>query len=133
MRQILPCLRGMGMDPLFIPAGALIRLIKRAARNNAHFPPASWDEWVPEKPSLENVSLPVDFQLAGLLLESIGIGQSIDIFRIERNGVYVVGFFQSSPVMEIDAFNRIITNNSVYEITPVAIHELRKSRDAMFQ
>jgi hypothetical protein len=111
----------------------MVRVIKRAASNNALFPAANWDEWVPGKSSLENVSLPVDFQLAGLLLESIQIGQSIDIFRIERNGVYVVGFFQSSPVMGIDEFDRIITNNSVYQIEPFELHELKRRCDAMFQ
>lgn len=111
----------------------MVRVIKRAASNNALFPSASWDEWVPGKPSQENVSLPVDFQLAGLLLESIEIGQPVDIFRIERNGIYVSGFFRSSPVMGIDEFDRIITNNSVYQIEPLELHELKISRDAMFQ
>lgn len=133
MRQICALLRGIGMNPLLFLPGSMVRVIKRATSKNALFPSASWDEWIPGQPSKNNVSLPIDFQFSGLLLEYIQVGHPIEVFRVERNGVYVSGFFRSSQVIEIDEFERIVTINSVYEITPIAIHELRKRRDAIFQ
>ncbi len=104
----------------------MIRLIKRAASKTPLSPPASWDEWDPAIGYLKHRSLPVDYTLRGRLMMNIEIGECLEILRIERNGIKALGVFRSSPVREIDEFCRVVTNNSIYEVTVLPIHSLNR-------
>lgn len=52
----------------------------------------------------------------------IEIGESMEILRIERNGIQALGIFRSSPVQEFDEFCRVVTSNSVYEVTVLPVY-----------
>ena len=125
LKQVAFHSRGMGMHPFHIPPGSMIRLIKRASSKTPHSPPARWDEWDPALGYLEHRSLPVDYSLRGRLMIPIEIGESMEVLRIERNGIQALGIFRSSPVREIDEFFRVVTNNSIYEVTVLPIHSLK--------
>ena len=58
---------------------------------------------------------------------NIEIGECMEVLRIERNGIQALGIFRSSPVREIDEFCRIVTCNSVYEVTVLPIHSLNRN------
>jgi len=99
--------------PINIP---LISLEKIAVAPNPISPPAPWEEWIPG--SLENqFSLPISYSLKGYLLVPIQLGESIHIFRIERNGVVTDGIFRSTPVVEIREDGLIETYNSIYRVS----------------
>ena len=102
----------------------MIRVIKRAASKTPHSPPARWDEWDPTIGYLKHRSLPVDYSVGGSLVTNIEIGERIEVLRFERNGIRALGIFTSSPVRGVDEFSRIITDNSVYEVTLLPNHPL---------
>lgn len=64
-------------------------------------------------------TLPVGYEVVGLLLEPIAIGAPIVLLRLVRNGIVRPGLFTSSEVKEI----RLVTQNSIYrvEVLPGAI------------
>jgi len=104
----------------------MVRLIKRSASKNPLSPPASWDEWDPAIGYLKHRSLPVEYTLRGRLMIPIEIGESMEVLRIDRNGIQALGIFHSSPVREIDEFCRVVTNNFIYEVTVLPIHSLNR-------
>ncbi|MEI8310445.1 MAG: hypothetical protein WCH98_06800 [Verrucomicrobiota bacterium] len=98
-----------------LPAGAHVSVTKHAACLDARVAPGSWNSWVPG--GWSNVaSLPVDYEMRGVLLAEIRVGEPIYLFRTERNGVTAEGFFSSSPVRQIQGDGRVITLNSVYAV-----------------
>lgn len=64
---------------------------------------------------LNLVSLPVEYEMVGILRDQVVIGQPVRLFRLLRNGVRVNGRFSSTPVVEITG-NRLTTLNSVYQV-----------------
>ena len=62
------------------------------------------------------VSLPVEYTLKGILLKDVEVGHSVEVWRGERNGVVMQGYFNTSPVVKVED-NKFHTQNSVYEIT----------------
>lgn len=98
--------------------GQLIRLIKSAACHDAEALPGSWADWVPG--SLENSgSLPVDYEMVGILLCPITVGESFQVWRHIRNGVLAEGLFQSTCVRGITGADTIATLNSIYKVSAV--------------
>jgi len=55
----------------------------------------------------------------------IEIGECMEVLRIERNGIQALGIFHSSPVRKIDQFFRVVTNNSIYEVTDLRVYSLK--------
>lgn len=95
--------------------GYYIRITKLKAAQNALFKTPKKKDYIPGQDN-GDVSLPVDYTVEGYLLEPIKVGKSIFIDRVKRNGEEVPGFMQTSRVKSIEG-NRILTDNSVYEIT----------------
>jgi hypothetical protein len=100
---------------LSILPGTFVKLIKRATSPNPAAPPGSWRNWRPGE-QIEGFSLPVDYEVCGFLLGPILIGECIALLRFERYGVKALGLFTTTPVKEVDADGRVITENSIYEI-----------------
>ncbi len=61
------------------------------------------------------MSLPVDYELVGYLLEDIVVGSQVRLLRVERNGETAVGMYISSPVTETNAVG-YATLNSRYSV-----------------
>src|SRR5690348_10891585 len=95
-----------------------IRLTKVRTSENPLSPPGRWDEYQPGS-AANTTSLPADYTMVGLLLTRITIGESVRLLRVQRNGVTVLGAFQSTPVVRLtdDGF---ATADSVYRIDVLA-------------
>jgi len=70
--------------------------------------PGSWDN---------QGSLPVDYELEGILFEPIELGQHLCVLREARNGVRVDGSFISTTIVAIDLPDKVVTMNSVYIVS----------------
>ncbi|MCX6971024.1 MAG: hypothetical protein NTV93_12865 [Verrucomicrobia bacterium] len=77
--------------------------------------PGSWADWVPGGWGNRG-SLPVDYELRGVLLAPIRVGEPISVYRTWRNGVSTEGMFLSTAIREIASSGEILTSNSVYRI-----------------
>ena len=100
-------------NPTQFPLGTPVRLVKLSACENALIPPSPWEDW--KIGEMNTRSLPVDYELQGILVEPMEAGKPIRVLRTHRNGVRVDGFFQSSPVREFKN-GAAITLNSIYFI-----------------
>ena len=98
-----------------LPAGAHVSVTKHAACLDARVPPGSWDGWVAGGRSNWG-SLPVDYEMRGVLLAEIRLGERIFLFRTMRNGVASEGTFLSTTIREIGGSGEVLTANSVYRI-----------------
>ena len=61
----------------------------------------------------ENKSIPIEYEIEGILLIPIEVGKPVNVLLTKRNGVVAEGFFQTSAVTEL-ADNTFKTRNSVY-------------------
>lgn len=94
-------------------------ITKITASQNPVSEPCSWEAWIPGN-SLNSGSLPADYELRGVLLDDIRIGECLDVFRTHRNGVACDGHFKSTPVISIGGGGSLVeTFNSIYRITAV--------------
>lgn len=100
-------------NPTQWPVGTPVRLVKLSACDDAVVPPSTWEDW--KMGELNTRSLPVDYELQGILVEPMETGKRICVLRTHRNGVRVDGVFQSSLVREFKN-GAAITLNSVYFI-----------------
>lgn len=69
-----------------------------------------------------NVSIPISYNIEGVLLNDINIGQSIIALRSKRNNIEYSGLFSTSDVKTIsavDGFTMIETNNSIYRMKEI--------------
>ena len=104
------------IESLPYSAGSFLEIRKIAASKNPVTEPGSWDEWMPGK---ENTgSLPVDYVMRGVLLDSIKVGGRLWLYRTYRNGVEADGFFNSTPILTIPNGSIVETFNSIYFIVP---------------
>ena len=90
-----------------------IRLRKTAATDNPRVATPAWEDHQHGLDSQQ--SLPLDYEVTGILQESITVGQPIRMFRETRNGVQCLGIFQSSTVTKMEG-DKVWTLNSVYTI-----------------
>jgi len=68
----------------------------------------------------EDVSVPVGYDLEGMLLREPLVGGCLFIERHKRNGIVSAGIFQTSEIKEIKGDSKtltVITANSVYKLT----------------
>lgn len=94
--------------------GYLVRIIKRGEPQSPFVRAAKWSSYVPG--SWENtMSLLVDYEMVGYLLEDIVVGSQVRLLRVERNGETAVGMYISSPVTEVNAVG-YATLNSRYSV-----------------
>jgi len=101
-----------------IPAGTNVLIRKLSACKNPVTEPSSWTDWVPGG-SNNCASLPVDYELRGILLEPVNVGGKIHAFRTWRNGVEADGFFASTTIVRILSGSKVETFNSIYLVTKI--------------
>lgn len=103
------------MKSLPYPSGTQILIVKLSASSNPVAEPGSWEGWIPG--SRNNLaSLPVNYELRGILLEEVVVGGSLFVFRSHRNGVEVYGLFKSTTIVGISRESLVETFNSVYQV-----------------
>jgi len=101
-------------DTLPISVGAPVRIRKLSACDNPILLSSSWLDW---KIGEDNpASLPVAYELRGVLLAPIQVNEQINVLRLFRNGVRADGLFHSTTVCDLRGDSIALTFNSVYEI-----------------
>ena len=101
--------------------GTKVIVRKFKAKDNACAPTARRDEWIDGRGAKDgkDLSIPVDYEIFGILREDVNFNKPLDIDRYVRNGVEVPGHFTTSPIvaMDVTAFGGVIcTQNSVYTL-----------------
>jgi len=99
----------------------LFKITKLAAVENPDFPTPDKKDYVFGKEN-EGVSLPTDYYVIGTLLKPITKGESIEMLRINRNGVSCPGMFMTSLVKEFDG-KMVETANSKYIVEEVTVED----------
>lgn len=76
------------------------------------------EEFVPGGINI-GVSVPIDYEVQGVLMEDVTVGCCLSLFRTHRNGVQSEGVMSTSPIVSIDTdgeYMRISTANSIYHL-----------------
>ena len=88
--------------------------IEKLAEVPGGLPARSMDEHIMGKPNYDNYSsIPIEYNLEGVLSYDIEVGKSVVVGRTKRNGVEAYGVFTTSRVTEVGD-NYFKTQNSVY-------------------
>jgi len=88
--------------------------IEKLAEVTGGLPARSMDEHIMGKPNYDNYSsIPIEYNLEGVLSYDIEVGKSVVVGRTKRNGVEAYGVFSTSTVTEVGN-NYFKTKNSVY-------------------
>jgi len=88
--------------------------IEKLAEVPGGLPARSMDEHIMGKPNYDNYSsIPIEYNLEGVLSYDIEVGKSVVVGRTKRNGVEAYGVFSTSTVTEVGN-NYFKTKNSVY-------------------
>lgn len=88
--------------------------IEKLAEVPGGLPARSMDEHIMGKPNYDNYSsIPIEYNLEGILPFPIQVGESVTVQRTKRNGVEAYGVFSTSRVTEVGN-NYFKTMNSVY-------------------
>lgn len=95
-----------------------IRIKKLKESTGSLYSTPDKDSFEPGKDNGE-VSLPVDYEVEGIMINTMEVGKSLRIERHKRNGIVVLGLTVTSPIKEITD-KTFTTDNSVYtyEILP---------------
>ena len=103
-------------DPTQWSVGTPVRVVKLAACSDARRQACSWEDW--NVGEMNGGSVPVDYELMGLLIRPLKIGESILVARSTRNNISSRGIFLSTPVREIKN-GAAITLNSIYFLSRI--------------
>lgn len=88
--------------------------IEKLAEVPGGLPARSMDEHIMGKPNYDNYSsIPIEYNLEGVLSYDIEVGKPVVVGRTKRNGVEAYGVFSTSRVTEVGN-NYFKTMNSVY-------------------
>ena len=88
--------------------------IEKLAEVPGGLPARSMGEHIMGKPNYDNYSsIPIEYNLEGVLSYDIEVGKSVVVGRTKRNGVEAYGVFSTSRVTEVGN-NYFKTQNSVY-------------------
>ena len=88
--------------------------IEKLAEVPGGLPARSMDEHIMGKPNYDNYSsIPIEYNLEGVLSYDIEVGKSVVVGRTKRNGVEAYGVFNTSTVTEVGN-NYFKTRNSLY-------------------
>jgi hypothetical protein len=88
--------------------------IEKLAEVPGGLPARNMDEHIMGKPNYDNYSsIPIEYNLEGVLSYDIEVGKSVVVGRTKRNGVEAYGVFSTSRVTEVGN-NYFKTQNSVY-------------------
>lgn len=100
-------------------AGDVVILRKMSPSPKPLFPTASVETYIPGIVN-EGVTLPIKYELEGLLQEPIEVGKPVRIVRFRRNEVIALGEIETSVITSIKQNKNgwlLQTINSVYEIS----------------
>ena len=110
------------------PSGSLVHVTKLSTSEDPITEPGTWEQWVPG--SANNTwSLPVGYELRGVLMRPIRIGRCLEVYRTHRNGISADGHFQSTPVISIPDAELVETYNSVYRVKKIDVHVTEKGEE----
>jgi hypothetical protein len=87
--------------------------IEKLAEVPGGLPARNMDEHIMGKPNDNYSSIPIEYNLEGILPFPIRVGESVTVQRTKRNGVEAYGVFSTSKVTEVGN-NYFKTQNSVY-------------------
>jgi hypothetical protein len=88
--------------------------IEKLAEVPGGLPARSMEEHIMGKPNYDNYSsIPIEYNLEGVLSYDIEVGKSVVVGRTKRNGVEAYGVFSTSTVTEVGN-NYFKTRNSLY-------------------
>jgi len=87
--------------------------IEKLAEVPGGLPARSMEEYVDGQYQGDSHSIPVEYNLEGILSFPIKVGESVIVERTKRNGVEAFGMFSTSRVTEVGN-NYFKTKNSVY-------------------
>jgi hypothetical protein len=99
-----------------ISPGTFVLIHKVAASASPFFAAGSLKGWAFGDTN-NRYSLPVDYVMRGVLMSRMRVGGQIDLYRTHRNGVSVVGHFQSTPIVAISPGGFVETFNSIYAVS----------------
>ena len=92
-----------------------ISLTKIGVAENGEIPSATWEEYAL---GVENAkSVPIGYEIQGVLLSSIEAGRAVVIYRTHRNGLAVHGVTETSTIINIKLIDNgliLSTLNSIY-------------------
>ena len=87
--------------------------IEKLAEVPGGLPARNMDEHIMGKPNDNYSSIPIEYNLEGVLSYDIEVGKPVVVGRTKRNGVDAYGMFTTSRVTEVGDMY-FITRNSVY-------------------
>ena len=87
--------------------------IEKLAEVPGGLPARNMDEHIMGKPNDNYSSIPIEYNLDGVLSYDIEVGKPVVVGRTKRNGVDAYGMFTTSRVTEVGD-NYFKTQNSVY-------------------
>jgi hypothetical protein len=96
--------------------GTFVLIHKVAASASPLFAAGSMNGWTFGSTN-EGYSLPVDYVMRGVLMSRMRVGGQIELYRTHRNGIAVVGHFQSTPIVCISPDGLVETLNSIYSVS----------------
>lgn len=93
-----------------------VRIKKLSPSKNPRYPtPEMANYKVGQFLGNEGLSIPVDYEIEGVLMADIVIGCSVIVYRTKRNGVECDGLFHTSKVVFLNE-NGFETENSIYQL-----------------
>ena len=93
--------------------GEIVSITKIDKSKSPVSEPGDWETW--DLGVANAHSLPISYQVLGVLLAPVKVGGRIHLFRLARNEVLATGIFTSTPIISIHG-NSIETFNSIYRI-----------------
>lgn len=94
--------------------GLLVKITKLREADRPLVRAGNWNTYV--LGAADNAgSLPIDYEMIGVLLERPVVGGRVRLLRVQRNGVEVLGMFESTQVVSIRGCE-FATRNSVYRL-----------------
>jgi hypothetical protein len=102
-------------QPFTLSPGTFVLIHKVAASASPLFPAGHLKDWI--FGSTNRHSLTVDYVMRGVLMSRLCVGGQIELYRTHRNGIAVVGHFQSSPIVSISPDGFVETLNSIYSVS----------------
>ena len=87
--------------------------IEKLSEVEGGLPPIKMEDHIAGQYQGDNYSIPIEYNLEGILTFPIQVGTSVIVERTTRDGVEAYGMFKTSTVTEIGT-NYFKTRNSVY-------------------
>lgn len=87
--------------------------LEKIATVDGGLPPIEWDKYTPGTIQSDGYSIPIEYNIEGIIYAMPRVGIGFTVLREKRNGVEADGLFQTSTVTEVGD-NYFKTRNSVY-------------------